>query len=141
MEKDKKLPHFELTGSIMQCCFDVMKELGPGFLERIYKNALFIAMKQKGLHVEVEQPFEVVFRGKVIGRYSADLVVEKSVIVELKCCECLIREHQAQVFNYLKASGLPVGLLVNFQRWKLEWKRLQRQEEVTEESTEESIPF
>ena len=54
MEKDKKLPYFELTGSIMQRCFEVMKELGPGFLERIYKNALLIAMKQKGLHVEVE---------------------------------------------------------------------------------------
>lgn len=57
MEKEKKLPYFELTSTIMQCCFEVMKELGPGFLERIYKNALLIAMKQKGLQVEVEQPF------------------------------------------------------------------------------------
>lgn len=132
MEKDK-LPYFELTGTIMHCCFEVMKELGPGFFERIYKNALLIAMKQKGLQVEVEQPYEVSFRGSVIGRYSADLVVEKSVIVELKCCESLIREHQAQLFNYLKASGLPVGLLVNFQRWKLEWKRLQAQDTIAEE--------
>ena len=141
MEKEKKLPYFELTGTIMQCCFEVMKELGPGFLERIYKNALLIAMKQKELQVEVEQPFEVIFRDKVIGRYSADLVVEHTVIVELKCCENLIREHQAQLFNYLKASGLPVGLLVNFRRWKLEWKRLQSQDEVTEATTEESVPF
>ena len=109
MKKEKKLPHFELTGTIMQCCFEVMKELGPGFLERIYKNALLIAMKQKSLRVEVEQSFEVVFRDKVIGRYNADVVVEKAVIVELKCCESLIREHQAQLFNDLKASGLPVG--------------------------------
>jgi GxxExxY protein len=141
MEKEKRLPHFELTGTIMQCCFEVMKELGPGFLERIYKNALLIAMKQKGLQVEVEQSFEVVFRDKVIGRYNADLVVERAVIVELKCCESLIREHQAQLFNYLKASGLPVGLLVNFRRWKLEWKRLQLQDDVAEETIEESVPF
>jgi GxxExxY protein len=141
MEEEKKLPHYELTGTIMQCCFEVMKELGPGFLERIYKNALLIAMKQKGLQVEVEQPFEVIFREKVIGRYSADLVVEKAVIVELKCCESLIREHQAQLFNYLKASGIPVGLLVNFRRWKLEWKRLQSQDDIAEETAEESVPF
>lgn len=141
MGKEKQLPHFELTGAIMQCCFEVMKELGPGFLERIYKNALLIAMKQKGLQVEVEQPFEVIFRDKVIGRYHADLVVEKAVIVELKCCESLIREHQAQLFNYLKASGLAVGLLVNFRRWKLEWKRLQTQDDIAEEIVEESMSF
>ena len=140
IEKEQRLAHFELTGAIIECCFEVMRELGPGFLERIYKNALLITMKEKGLQVEVEQPFEVMFRGKVIGRYRADLVVEETVIVELKCCESLIKEHQAQLFNYLKVSELPVGLLVNFQRWKLEWKRLQRQEEIAEEIIEQSMP-
>ena len=106
-------------------------------MEQVYKNALLIAMKQKGLQVEVEQSFEVLFRGKVIGRYRADLIVEKTVILELKCCENLIREHQAQLFNYLKVSQLPVGLLVNFKRWKLEWKRLQAQEEIVEKQ----VPF
>jgi GxxExxY protein len=60
MEQDRKLPYFELTGSILNCCFEVMKELGPGFLERVYKNALVIAMRQKGLQVEVEQSLEIV---------------------------------------------------------------------------------
>jgi GxxExxY protein len=83
MREEEKLPYFELTGSILNCCFEVMKELGPGFLERVYKNALLIAIKQKGLQVEVEQSFEVVFRDKVIGRYSADLVVGQTVIVAL----------------------------------------------------------
>ena len=128
MEEDRKLLHFELTGTILSCCFEVMKELGPGFMERIYKNALLITMRQKGLQVEVEQPFEVVFRGQGIGRYSADLVVEQTVIVELKCCENLIREHQAQLFNYLKVSRISTGLLVNFRHRKLEWKRLQSNE-------------
>jgi len=128
MEEEKELPHSELTSSILSCCFEVMKELGPGFLERIYKNALLIAMRQKGLQVEVERSYEVIFRGKVIGRYNADLVVGQTVIVELKCCDSLIREHQAQLFNYLKVADLPIGLLVNFRRRKLEWKRLHSNE-------------
>ena len=98
IEQDKKLPHFELTGSILNCCFEVMKKLGPGFLENVYKNALLIAMRQKGLQVEVERSFEVVFRGNIIGRYRADLIVEQTVIVELKCCESLGKEQQAQLF-------------------------------------------
>ena len=106
-----------------------MKELGPGFLEKVYKNALLIAMRQKGLHVQAEQSYNVIFREKVIGRYIADLVVNDTVIVELKCCETLISQHQAQLFNYLKVSKLSVGLLVNFYRRKLEWKRLQSNEE------------
>jgi GxxExxY protein len=139
MKLEKDLPYSELTRDILGCCFDIMRELGPGFLEKVYKNALLIAMRQKGLQVEVEQPFEVTFRGQVIGRYNADLVVSKTVIVELKCCDSLAREHQAQLFNYLKVSQMPIGLLVNFRRRKLEWKRLQRNEEyVEEEETNEA---
>ncbi len=128
-KKEKQLPHSDLTGSILNCCFEVMNELGPGFLERVYKNALLMAMKEKGLQVEAERPYNVIFRGKIIGRYIADLVVNDTVIVELKCCENLISEHQAQLFNYLKVSGLPVGLLVNFRRRKLDWNRLQSNED------------
>ena len=140
IEQDKKLPHFELTGNILNCCFEVMKELGPGFLENVYKNALLIAMRQKGLQVEVERSFEVVFRGNVIGRYRADLVVEQTV---LKCFENLGKDHQAQLFNYLKVSQLPIGLLVNFRRGKLEWKRLQSNQEciVDMETVEEPVSF
>jgi GxxExxY protein len=127
-EIEAELPHSELTGEILSCCFEVMKELGPGFQERIYKNALLIVMRERGLQVETEQSYEVTFRGRIIGRYNADLVVEKTVIVELKCCESLIHEHQAQVFNYLKVSNLSVGLLVNFRRRKLEYKRLHGEE-------------
>ena len=143
IEQDKKLPYYELTGSILNCCFEVMKELGPGFVENVYKNGLLIAMRQKELQVEVERSFEVVFRGNVIGRYRADLVVEQTVIVELKCCENLSKEHQAQLFNYLKVSQLPIGLLVNFRRGKLEWKRLQSNQECDfdVETVEESVSF
>ncbi len=130
------IPHHELTRAILGCCFEVMNELGPGFLERLYKNALLLVMREKNLQVETEKPFEVVFRNKVIGRYNADLVVEKKVIVELKCCESLVREHKAQVFNYLRVSGLPIGLLVNFRHRKLEYPRLHQQDEDVE-----ALPF
>jgi GxxExxY protein len=143
IKEEKQLPYSELTGAILACCFDVMKELGPGFLEKVYKNALLIAMREKGLQVEVERPYEVVFRGKIIGRYNADLVVNQTVIVELKCCDSLIAEHQAQLFNYLTVSGLPIGLLVNFRRRKLEWKRLQNNDEYfdKEKIVEDSLLF
>ena len=144
ISEDKgKRPYSELTGAILGCCFDVMKELGLGFFEKVYKNALLIAIRQKGLQVEVERSYEVIFRGKIIGRYNADLVVNQTVIVELKCCDSLIAEHQAQLFNYLKVASLPIGLLVNFRRRKLEWKRLQSNDEYfnTEEVIEDSISF
>jgi|SRR5271170_3186960 len=142
MKEEKELPHYELTRVILGCCFEVMEELGPGFLEKVYKNALLIAMRQKGLQVEVEKSYQEIFRGKVIGQYQADLVVNQTIIVELKCCEKLISEHQAQVFNYLKVSSLSVGLLVNFRRRKLEWKRLQSNEEYfdAEEFVGKSLP-
>jgi len=141
--EEKSLPYSALTRDILGCCFAVMKELGPGFLERIYKNALFLAMTQDGLQVEVEKVFEVKFRGKIIGRYNADLVVEKTVIVELKCCEYLLRDHQAQVINYLTVAQLPIGLLINFRHRKLEYKRLRHRKVVDfkEGPIEERLPF
>ena len=116
--------YFQLTETILGCCFDVMNELGSGFLESIYKNALFIAIKEKGLSIEAEKRFEVMFKGRKIGLYVADLIIEGKVIVELKCCESLVGEHQAQLINYLKVSGVLVGLLVNFGKRKVEYKRL-----------------
>jgi len=124
MQNKNGLVHFELTGTILSCCFEVMKELGAGFLESVYKNALFIAMKQKGMNVFTEQAFEVVFRQQKIGRYIADLVVENAVIVELKCCGSLLSEHQAQLINYLTVADISIGLLINFGHSKLEYKRL-----------------
>lgn len=135
VEDEGGLAYGDLTGSIINCCFAVINEMGAGFREIVYKNSLCIAMKQMGLEVEKEKLFDVLFRNEVVGRYQADLVVEKTVIVELKCCESLIGEHQAQLINYLKVSGLPVGLLVNFHKKKLEWKRLLRPSETIDTKT------
>ena len=123
--QDKDQPLYqELMETILGCCFEVMNELGVGFLESVYKNALLIALREKGLKVDVEKRFEVIFRERKIGLYIADLVVEEKVIIELKCCESLLGEHQAQLINYLKVSNILVGLLINFRKRKLEYKRV-----------------
>jgi GxxExxY protein len=143
IKNKRELPHSDISEKIIGCCFEVMRELGSGFLENVYKNALFLAMKQKGLNVLTEQIFEVVFRKHKIGKYVADLIVENLIIVELKCCKILLPEHQAQLINYLKASERPVGILVNFGNQKLAYKRLHHPDEFmeTEEDDEEPLPF
>jgi len=121
-----KAPDFQITGMILKCCFEIMDELGCGFLESVYRNALFFSLQEKGLTAEVEKIFEVYFKKQKIGLYIADLVVENTVVIELKCVKCLLPEHQAQTINYLKASNIPIGLLINFGQGKLEYKRLYR---------------
>ena len=116
--------HEELTGQILEASFEVMKELGAGFLEGVYQNALLVALSQKGIKVEARVPLLVRFRGEVVGEYFADLLVERKVIVELKAVKALAPEHQAQLINYLKATGIEVGLLINFGRPRLEYRRL-----------------
>jgi GxxExxY protein len=120
------LLHEELTSKILEACFEVSNELGPGFLESVYQNALPIALRQKGLQVEAQRPLEVYFREEKVGQFYADLVVEDKVIVEIKAANALLPEHQAQLINYLKATSIDVGLLVNFSRSKLEYRRLHR---------------
>ena len=116
----------ELTGKILEACFEVANELGHGFLESVYVKALTVALSQKELSVESEVPLQVLFRGQVVGDFYADLLVEQCVLVELKAVKVLVPEHQAQVINYLKATGIEVGLLVNFRTPKIEFKRLHR---------------
>ena len=113
----------ELTGKILAACFEVSNELGCGFLESVYQNALIIALQEKGLTVEPEHELTVIFRGQAIGQFYADLLVENNVIIELKAVSALNENHKAQIINYLKATGIDVGLLVNFGAPKLEYRR------------------
>ncbi len=117
----------ELTARILSACFQVSNELGAGFLENVYQNALFIALREKGLTVLAQYPFSVMFHGESVGNYHADFLVDDLVILEIKAVSILLPEHMAQVINYLKATGVEIGLLVNFGRPKLEYKRLERQ--------------
>jgi GxxExxY protein len=116
----------ELTGKILEGCFEVANELGHGFLESVYVKALIMVLRQKGLSVESEVPLQVMFRGHAVGDFYADMIVERLVLLELKAVKALTSEHQAQVINYLKATGIEVGLLVNFGTPKIEFKRLHR---------------
>lgn len=115
-----------LTRSIIGCAFEVMNELGDGFLESVYENALIVALKDRGFAVESQKAIDVNFRGQVVGNFFADLIVESKVIVEFKAVSALTRSHQAQVINYLNATGYQVGLLINFRNPKLEYKRFTR---------------
>ena len=116
--------HEELTGKILEASFEVIKELGAGFLEGVYEKALLVALRQKGIEARNQVPLNVLFRGQVVGDYYADILVEGKVIVELKAVKMLMPEHQAQLINYLKATGIQVGLLINFGNPKLEYRRL-----------------
>ncbi|MEK8024154.1 MAG: GxxExxY protein [Candidatus Hydrogenedentota bacterium] len=118
--------HQEITEQILAAAFDVAHELGAGFVENVYEKAMFVALKDKGLHASLQVPFKVKFRNVIVGDYVADMIVEDKVLVELKAVKTLTPEHQAQVINYLEASGLEVGLLINFGNKKIEYKRLHR---------------
>jgi GxxExxY protein len=113
----------EITNKILAACFDVSKELGAGFLESIYQNALMIALQEKGLTIEREHPLAVSFRGQIVGQFYADILVEDKIILELKAVSALTDIHKAQLINYLKATGIEVGLLLNFGNPKLEYRR------------------
>ena len=114
----------KITESVIGAAFEVANVLGAGFLEKVYECALLAELSARGLHAKAQVTFPVKYKGRSVGDYIADLVVEDRVIVELKCVERFAPEHMAQCINYLKASGRPVALLINFQRSKLQWKRL-----------------
>jgi GxxExxY protein len=120
------LKHEEITQAIIGCAFEVINELGAGFLESVYEKAMLVALRQKGLTVLCQHPVKVMFRGQCVGEFFADLFVEGKVIVELKAVKALAPEHQAQTINYLNATGIEVGILINFGQPKLEYKRLTR---------------
>lgn len=104
----------ELSQKIIKVFYQVYNELGYGFLERVYQNAMYLALKQEGLEVEAQRKVKVWFRGFEIGEYFPDLIVNNCVIIELKAAECLIEEHEAQLLNYLRGTEIEVGLLLNF---------------------------
>ncbi len=108
------LIHGRLTNRILRSFFDVYNELGTGFLETVYRAALARALRDAGLQVVVDWPIEVHFRGEIVGRFQGDVVVENQVILELKAIRTILPEHHAQLINYLRATRLEVGLLLNF---------------------------
>jgi len=117
---------------VIRCAFDVSNTLGIGFLEKVYENALCVELEKNGLKFQSQKPIVVNYKGFQIGEYIADIVVEDKLLLELKALATLSSSHDAQVMNYLKATNLSVGLLLNFGRPKLGIKRIVWQHNETE---------
>ena len=113
-----------LAEHVIGAAYEVSNVLGAGFLEKIYERALMEELSARGVRVKAQAPFPVTYKGKHIGTYSADLLVEDRLLVEVKCVDGFSNEHLAQCINYLKASGLHLALLINFRRPRVEWRRV-----------------
>jgi GxxExxY protein len=126
-ERDKQeieyMKEDPLTGQVIGGAFEVANELGCGFLEKVYENALVVALKEKNLRVESQSGLAVHYHNVCVGSYYADLIVEDRLIIEVKAVETLRGEHVAQVLNYLRATGIKTGLLVNFGKPRLQYRR------------------
>ena len=123
VRKRLNMIHEELTEKILKACFEVSNELGCGFLESVYGKALLIALAETGLKAQSQTPLKVMFHGQVVGDFFPDIIVEDTVLLELKAVKTLLPEHLAQVMNYLKGTGIEVGFLINFGNSKLEYRR------------------
>lgn len=123
-EHSSKLLHREITEKIIGAAFEVHRELGYGFLERVYQRALQVELLRAGVSAEIEKRIQVKYKGVVVGEYDADLTVDDCVAVELKVTPQYDKRDEAQLLNELKATGIKVGLLINFGRAKVEYKRL-----------------
>ncbi|SRR6266851_1864282 len=113
-QKQARGKHDVLTERIIGVFYDVYNELGDGFLELVYREAMRIALIEAGLKVDTEVSIPVSFRGSVVGVFRADLIVNDAVLIELKACEQVIRQHESQTMHYLRATEIEVGLLMNF---------------------------
>lgn len=117
------LLHKSITDTILKVYYEVYNELGYGFLEKVYQNAMYFELKSLGYKVEAQKQIKVYFKKQLVGEYYSDLLVEDKVIVELKATELIMNVHVAQIMNYLKATSIEVGMLLNFGE-EPEFKRL-----------------
>ena len=113
----------DLTYKINGAIYEVNRVLGSGFLEKVYENALMFELRNNGLTVESQVPIKVKYKNENVGEYFADIVVENQVILEIKAVNLLDKTHEAQILNYLKATGYKIGLLVNFTHPKAQIRR------------------
>ncbi|MBD3672968.1 MAG: GxxExxY protein [Planctomycetaceae bacterium] len=114
MMSRQELLHSEKTEEILSSFYHVYNQLGFGFLEKVYENALLISLRKKGFQIESQKSIEVYFEGEQVGKFYADLIVDNLVILEIKAVDQLQRVHETQLLNYLRATPIEVGLLLNF---------------------------
>jgi len=128
-----------LTERVLAAVFEVSNTLGVGFLEKVYERALLRELTLRGIRATAQTSLTVTYKGQNVGEYFADILVADVLMIELKCVDRLANEHTAQCLNYLRASGLGLCLLVNFQKPKVEWKRIISRFEVPEPVDESSV--
>ncbi len=121
MEEESK--EYDLCGQVIGVAMKVHSTLGPGFLESVYQNALIWELRKAGLRSEAEKPISVHYDGQLVGAFTADVLVDDAVIVELKAVQTLAKAHEVQLVNYLVATGFDEGLLLNFGAERLEFKK------------------
>ena len=121
-----------ISQRVIRCAFDVSNTLGAGFLEKVYENALCVELERSGLDFQSQKPVAVTYKGFQVGEYVVDIIVEDKLLLELKALSMLCSSHDAQVMNYLRATNLSVGLLLNFGKPKLGIKRIVWQHNETE---------
>jgi GxxExxY protein len=123
MFEEKNL-YKDLSYKVVGLAMQVHTELGYGFLEKVYENALMILLRENGVKAEQQIPIKVYFHSQIVGEYISDILVEDCIILELKAQDRIVESHKAQTLNYLKATGLKLAILVNFGKHRLEYERL-----------------
>lgn len=113
----------ELIKAIIQCAYNVRIHLTAGFLESVYQKALMIELQEKGIHAEAEKPIDVYYKDKIVGEFRADIIAEGIIIIELKAVQQLMPIHETQLVNYLTATHIDHGLLINFGSERIQIKR------------------
>ena len=124
MDETRDIVYKDLSYKIIELTLKVHNELGCGFLEKVYENALMILLDREGIPAKQQASANVYFQNKVVGQYFADILVDNKLILELKTVDAISNIHKAQILNYLRATGIKLGLILNFAKPRLEYKRL-----------------
>jgi GxxExxY protein len=119
-----KIIEKDLSYKIVGCGMEVHSKLGPGFLEKVYENALMVLFNREGIPAKQQKPIEVCFEGEVVGEYCADILVDDKIILELKTADKIVDVHRAQILHYLRATGIKLGMILNFGSKTFEYERL-----------------
>ena len=123
-ESQETILHGDLVFKIVGCAFEVIKEIGPGLHEKPYENALVLALSDSGILVQQQTVFPIFFRSRLVGEFIPDLIADNAVVIDAKVIDRITDHERGQILNYLRITGLRVGLIINFKRSKLEWERL-----------------
>lgn len=119
-----KIIEKDLSYKIVGCGMEVHSKLGPGFLEKVYENAMMVLFRREGIAAEQQTPIKVSFEGEIVGVYCADILVDEKIILELKTVDKIVDVHRAQILHYLRATGIKLGMILNFGNKSFEYERL-----------------